>query len=1010
MKGEVTAIRSLALAGLLCVASGCRQPGTAPESADAGKSPQETMLGMAVAEGLEVTLFAAEPDLRNPTAMDVDAQGRVWVTEAVNYRLFRHEVAEAAGDRVRVLEDRDRDGRVDKASTFYQDPSLQAPLGIAVLGDRVYVAQSPELFYLEDRDQDGVADAKTVVLEGFGGVDHDHALHGLTFGPDGKIYMTNGDSGLDVTDGRGHRLQAGKKGEPFRAATVLRTDLDGQQLELLAEGMRNPYEPAVDSFGNVFASDNDDDGNQQCRINQVLGGGYYGYWPKIRGDRRRDSVHWNQDRPGVVPKLIKTGFGSPSGITMYEGRLLPERFQNALIHADAGPGVIRAYQLAPRGAGFQADIEILLANQQDSWFRPIDVAVAPDGSILVADWYDPGVGGHRMGDTAAGRIYRIAPPGSRYSVPLLDLHSDGGLREALSSPNPARRFLAFQKVKSKAQSGDTRLLEALLESPRGVIRARALWLLGLHSEQRLDRALTASRDPDPRIRMLSVRLLASQAALTKAPWLKEDADPAVRRQLILALAGVRDRKWAQDWLSDLALAFDGQDRFYREALGIAVRGREIEAWDQILRLAGRTWNRRLAGLSLQLHPPAALSLARRAALDEGLDPGLRETALRTVDAIGGSAAGGVLYQLATNGPVPLQRVALNLLGRDGGRVWLDFLATTRIDDFLRQALHQPEVAEAAATFISECGRIAFFQDFLGRALDTSLGIEERREALKLASQVVATRIGEAPVFPSEDVVRLLQERDPEIQTYVVWTLNAFGYDQANQILKDILVDPSRGRPLREETVKLLAGSKSGALLLLNLAEAGDLPADLELLVADRLHSSSFEDIKLLAKDVLPREVTAEGVQLPSIDRLVSLQGDQDKGRQIFFRAESSQCFQCHRVDGEGRNVGPDLSRIGHKYGRRELYESIINPSAAIGHEYQPWVLRTTDQGYLIGFIGKETDTEIELVDSGGQVTSVSKSKLIQRHPSPTSLMPNGLVSGMTVQELVDVVAFLSERK
>ena len=196
--------------------------------------------------------------------MDVDAQGRVWVTEAVNYRLFRHQVAEAAGDRIRILEDRDGDGRVDKASTFYQDPSVQAPLGIAVLGDRVYVSQSPKLFYLEDRDQDGVADAKTVVLEGFGGVDHDHAIHGLTFGPDGRIYMTNGDSGLDVTDGSGQRLRAGKKGEPFRAATVLRTDLDGQQLELLAEGMRNPYEPAVDSFGNVFASDNDDDGNQQC--------------------------------------------------------------------------------------------------------------------------------------------------------------------------------------------------------------------------------------------------------------------------------------------------------------------------------------------------------------------------------------------------------------------------------------------------------------------------------------------------------------------------------------------------------------------------------------------------------------------------------------------------------------------------------------------------------------------------------------------------------------------------
>ena len=142
-------------------------------------------------------------------------------------------------------------------------------------------------------------------------------------------------------------------------------------------------------------------------------------------------------------------------------------------------------------------------------------------------------------------------------------------------------------------------------------------------------------------------------------------------------------------------------------------------------------------------------------------------------------------------------------------MWFDFLATTRIDDFLRQALNQPELAETAAIFISECGRIAFFQDFLEQALDTSLGIEERREALRVASQVVASRIGEAPVFPSEAVVRLLQERDPEIQTYVVWTLNAFGYDQANQILKDIVVDQSRGRPLREETVKLLQAASRG---------------------------------------------------------------------------------------------------------------------------------------------------------------------------------------------------------
>jgi putative membrane-bound dehydrogenase-like protein len=175
-----------------------------------GQSPVDRSLkNLRVAEGLEVTLFAAEPDLINPTSIDVDARGRVWVTEAANYRLFKNPVSRAAGDRIRVLEDTNGDGRADKATTFYQDKSLQAPLGVAVLGSRVYVCQSPDLFYLEDTDGDGVADRRTVVLTGFKGVDHDHAIHGVNFGPDGLLYMSNGDSGLDVTDRQGHRIQVG---------------------------------------------------------------------------------------------------------------------------------------------------------------------------------------------------------------------------------------------------------------------------------------------------------------------------------------------------------------------------------------------------------------------------------------------------------------------------------------------------------------------------------------------------------------------------------------------------------------------------------------------------------------------------------------------------------------------------------------------------------------------------------------------------------------------------------
>ncbi len=298
-------------------------------SVTAQQSAEVAVKQLKVADGMEVTLFASEPMLRNPTSIDVDAQGRVWVLEAANYRLFKNPVADEKGDRIRVLEDTDGDGKCDKATTFYQDPSLQAPLGIAVLGDRVYVCQSPELFYLEDTDDDGKADKKTVILTGFKGVDHDHAIHGVQFGPDGFLYMSNGDQGLEVTDGSGHFTHTGPQSPNYIAGTVLRCDLEGQHLEVLASNLRNPYEPTVDSFGNVYISDNDDDGNEQTRIDYIFEGGSYGYRmpdtvSRRKGNRRLDAVHWNEDQPGTIPKMIKTGFGSPTGLMAYEGTLLPD--------------------------------------------------------------------------------------------------------------------------------------------------------------------------------------------------------------------------------------------------------------------------------------------------------------------------------------------------------------------------------------------------------------------------------------------------------------------------------------------------------------------------------------------------------------------------------------------------------------------------------------------------------------------------------------------------------------
>src|SRR5262249_58451273 len=269
-----------------------------------------------VADGLEMSLLASEPLFVNPTCIDIDHKGRVWVCESVNYRcqLRGRPLRRPEGDRILILEDTKGTGRADKATGFYQAPEILAPLGIAVAKDpavpgyKVFVCQSPDILVFEDKDGDGRADGPPKkLLTGFQGIDHDHGVHGILIGPDMKLYFSVGDQGvknLQSADGKGRKWTSNDT--DCRAGTIWRCDLDGKNLELLAHNFRNNYEPCVDSFGSIFISDNDDDGSQQTRICYVMPGGNYGYHHRGPGQS-----HWQEKHPGVVPQILRTGFGRP---------------------------------------------------------------------------------------------------------------------------------------------------------------------------------------------------------------------------------------------------------------------------------------------------------------------------------------------------------------------------------------------------------------------------------------------------------------------------------------------------------------------------------------------------------------------------------------------------------------------------------------------------------------------------------------------------------------------------
>ncbi len=584
------------LAGIGSVAVAAAPP-TAPRS---GRDAALTQMSrMKVADGLEVGLFACEPMVRNPTNLDIDSRGRVWCTEGVNYRVWQKwGKLQPEGDRIIILEDTDQDGVADRQKTFYQGNEVNAALGICVLGSRVIVSCSPNVLVFEDRDGDDVADGPpTRMFTGIKGVDHDHGMHAFVFGPDGRLYFNFGNEGRELRDSTGALVRdlAGNavvaEGKPYRQGMVFRSRPDGTVVETLGWNFRNNYEVAVDSFGALWQSDNDDDGNQGVRINFVMEFGNYGYVDEITGagwTQNRSNLepeiprrHWHLHDPGVVPNLLQTGAGSPTGLCVYEGDLLPEVFRGQMIHCDAGPRVVRSYPATPAGAGYQARIVDVLSSADD-WFRPSDVGVAPDGSLYVSDWNDAGVGGHNMADQKAadmtGRIYRVAPKGHRPSAARPGFESPRQATLALRSPNLAVRHGAWHALEKLGSTAEGEL-NVLWQDGNPRLRARALFLLARLPAKTGSYVLEAVNDADPNIRMAGLRI-ARERGLNLIPFLARlvsDPDAQVRRECAIALRHAKAPEAAQLW-AQLASQHDGSDRWYLEALGIGAD----QQWDPFL--------------------------------------------------------------------------------------------------------------------------------------------------------------------------------------------------------------------------------------------------------------------------------------------------------------------------------------------------------------------------------------------------------------------------------------------
>jgi quinoprotein glucose dehydrogenase len=1061
-----------------------------PKVAAASNEGQEAIRSLQLPPGFKAELIAAEPHLANPVAFHIDEQGRIFVCETFRlhagvtdirghmdwldedlasrtvddrYALLKrhtdfHSYA-ANEERLRILVDTNGDGKIDEAKVFadgFNHPLDGLASGVLARKGSVYYANIPNLWLLKDTNDDGIADSKRSLSYGYGVrfnfIGHD--LHGLTFGPDGRLYFSIGD--------RGSAIKVGNKtiGDAD-AGSVFRCFPDGSGLEVFASGLRNPQELAFDEHGNLFTGDNNSDGGDRARWVYVVEGGDSGWRvgfqylnePNSRGMWNSEKL-WHPEWPGqatyIVPPITNITSG-PSGLTYYPGTGLPEKYKGHFFLVDfrggRGSG-IHTFATKQNGATFEViDHEMFVGEG-----LPTDADFGTDGGLYFSDWVTG------WGLTGKGRIYRVYETNSANSKLALEAkklrregfekrsakdlvsllaHADQRVRQEAQFELAARREKSLAALSQAARNHDSQnarlhaiwglwqlglahinvadALLPLLNDKNAEVRAQSAKVLGdLRAPEAFAGLVSLLNDPEPRPRFFAANALGHLGRADAIPALlnlaRGNKDSYIRHAIVMGLTGIAD--------ADALLRFaNDESASVRMAVLLALRRLE----------------RAEVSRFLKDFDPLVVVEAARAINDIPISGGLQdlanvplsndtapELARRVVNAnyrFGTKYSAQNLLAFAQNENLPnrIRIDALENLGaweRPSGRdritgLWRPTAGARNANhakDALRPQITKllasgPDQVRLAAARAARQLELTEAAPELARWIKESAGTSRMRiEALVALNALALERLGE--VLPAA-----LNDKLEDVRREAIKYSAALKTADPTAPLASILATGSIGE--KQSALAALANLEAGDKLLgewLEKLSRGEAPNELYLDIVDAASK------RPALKDKTEKIIAEIAAKTPLQDWVLSLYGGNvAEGRKIFFERAEVSCLRCHKVGGEGGEVGPDLSDFGAKQTREYIAESIAFPNKHIAKGFENLLVAQKNGTTYAGIVKSENENTLVLNSAEDGLVTIKKSEIESRSVGASG-MPEGMAQILGRKDFRDLIEFLAAQK